>query len=76
MRKINYAAIQFCASMLEEVLPYNAVLARMGGDEFAVLLKDCDEHGAINVAKQIITTLSEQLKQQFFPLRECLKNTS
>ncbi|MCV6020489.1 GGDEF domain-containing protein, partial [Escherichia coli] len=28
------AAIQFCASMLEEVLPYNSVLARMGGDEF------------------------------------------
>ncbi|WP_404973357.1 EAL domain-containing protein [Vibrio campbellii] len=55
------AAIQFCASMLEEVLPYNAVLARMGGDEFAVLLKDCDEHGAINIAKQIITTLGEQI---------------
>jgi diguanylate cyclase (GGDEF)-like protein/PAS domain S-box-containing protein len=55
------AAIQFCASMLEEVLPHNAVLARMGGDEFAVLLKDCDEYGAISVAKHIISTLSEQL---------------
>ncbi|HAS6727529.1 EAL domain-containing protein [Vibrio parahaemolyticus] len=55
------AAIQFCASMLEEVLPYNSVLARMGGDEFAVLLKDCDEYGAINIAKVIISTLGEHL---------------
>ncbi|MFH0233782.1 EAL domain-containing protein [Vibrio diabolicus] len=55
------AAIQFCASMLEEVLPYNSILARMGGDEFAVLLKDCDEYGAINIAKLIISTLSEHL---------------
>jgi len=55
------AAIQFCASMLEEILPYNSILARMGGDEFAVLLKDCDEYGAINIAKLIISTLSEHL---------------
>ncbi|WP_282066895.1 ABC transporter substrate binding protein [Vibrio rotiferianus] len=54
------AAIQFCASMLEEVLPYSAILARMGGDEFAVLLKDCGEHGAIMIAKSIISTLSKQ----------------
>jgi len=54
------AAIQFCASMLEEVLPYNAILARMGGDEFAVLLKDCTERDAKNVANAIISTLSEQ----------------
>nr|WP_275658461.1 EAL domain-containing protein [Vibrio sp. Isolate25] len=53
-------AIQFCASMLEEVLPYNAILARMGGDEFAVLLKDCTERDAKNVANTIIMTLSEQ----------------
>ncbi|AIU68285.1 EAL domain-containing protein [Vibrio coralliilyticus] len=53
-------AIQFCASMLEEVLPYNAILARMGGDEFAVLLKDCTERDAKNVANTIVMTLSEQ----------------
>lgn len=34
------AAILFSAKLLEDVLPYNAVLARMGGDEFAVLMKD------------------------------------
>ncbi|GAK85399.1 diguanylate cyclase [Vibrio ponticus] len=53
------AAIQFCASMLQEVLPYNATLARMGGDEFAVLAKDCTERDAKNIAHSIIATLSE-----------------
>lgn len=53
-------AIQFCASMLEEVLPHNAILARLGGDEFAVLLKDSNEHTSIGVAKTIIATLSHQ----------------
>lgn len=53
-------AIQFCASMLEEVLPHNAILARLGGDEFAVLLKDSNEHTAIGMAKTIIATLSHQ----------------
>lgn len=53
------AAIQFCASMLEEVLPYNTILARMGGDEFAILLKDCTELDVKKVADTIITTLSE-----------------
>ncbi|MFM2588402.1 EAL domain-containing protein [Vibrio sp. TBV020] len=53
------AAIQFCASMLEEVLPYNTVLARMGGDEFAILLKDCTEVDAKKLASTIINTLSE-----------------
>ena len=54
------AAIQFCASMLEELLPYKSILARMGGDEFAVLLKDCTERDAKNVASLIIATLAEQ----------------
>ncbi|GAB2653488.1 EAL domain-containing protein [Vibrio panuliri] len=53
------AAIQFCASMLQEVLPYNATLARMGGDEFAVLVKDCTERDAKSIADSIIMTLSE-----------------
>lgn len=53
------AAIQFCASMLEEVLPYNTILARMGGDEFAILLKDCTELDAKRLASMIINTLSE-----------------
>lgn len=53
------AAIQFAASALEETLPYNSILARMGGDEFAVLLKDCTELDAVHVAKDIINNLNE-----------------
>nr|WP_187376551.1 bifunctional diguanylate cyclase/phosphodiesterase [Vibrio mimicus] len=52
-------AIQFCASMLEEVLPFKATLARMGGDEFSVLLRDCTERDAELVAQNIIHALSE-----------------
>ncbi len=53
------AAIMFSAKLLEEVLPYNAVLARMGGDEFAVLIKDCTERDTINVCRSIISMMSE-----------------
>ncbi|MGF1911271.1 EAL domain-containing protein [Vibrio kasasachensis] len=53
------AAIKFCASMLQDVLPYKATLARMGGDEFAVLVKDCTERDAKNVAQSIISTLGD-----------------
>ncbi len=53
-------AIKFCARTLEEVLPYNTVLARMGGDEFAILLKDCTELDAKKLAKMIIDNLGEQ----------------
>ncbi|MEZ8916343.1 EAL domain-containing protein [Vibrio lentus] len=53
------AAIMFSAKLLEDVLPYNAVLARMGGDEFAVLIKDCTERDAVNVCRSIISMMSE-----------------
>lgn len=53
------AAILFSAGLLENVLPYNAVLARMGGDEFAVLLKDCTERDAVNVCRSIIAMMGD-----------------
>ncbi|MEZ9471126.1 EAL domain-containing protein [Vibrio lentus] len=53
------AAIMFSAKLLEDVLPYNAVLARKGGDEFAVLIKDCTERDAVNVCRSIISMMSE-----------------
>ena len=53
------AAILFSANLIEDVLPYNAVLARMGGDEFAVLIKDCTERDAVNVCHSIISMMSE-----------------
>lgn len=54
------AAIRFCAGIIAEVLPYKAILARMGGDEFSVLLKDCTERDAKNVASSILATLADQ----------------
>lgn len=48
------AAIKFAAMIVESVLPYNAILSRMGGDEFSVLLRDCTESDAKNIAKSII----------------------
>lgn len=54
------AAIKFAAMVVETVLPYNSVLSRMGGDEFAVLLRDCTQADAIKISRQIITALSEQ----------------
>ncbi len=54
------AAIQFCASMLQEVLPSKAILARMGGDEFAILVKDCAEVNVKRVAESILMALAQQ----------------
>jgi diguanylate cyclase (GGDEF)-like protein/PAS domain S-box-containing protein len=52
------AAIKFAATLVEQELPYSATLARMGGDEFAVLLRDCNETGAQKIAAAIIQVLS------------------
>ncbi|WP_425445693.1 ABC transporter substrate binding protein [Vibrio albus] len=52
------AAIKFAAALVEQELPYSATLARMGGDEFAVLLRDCNEIGAQKIATAIIQVLS------------------
>ncbi len=35
------------------------MLARKGGDEFAVLIKDCTERDAVNVCRSIISMMSE-----------------
>ncbi|WP_375754065.1 EAL domain-containing protein [Vibrio sp. HN007] len=52
------SAIKFSATIIESLLPYKSVLARMGGDEFAVLLRDCTETDAKKIAKGIITSLA------------------
>ncbi|WED23251.1 EAL domain-containing protein [Vibrio sp. JC009] len=51
------SAIKFAATIIEQILPYKSVLARMGGDEFAVLLRDCTELDAKKIAKSIILSL-------------------
>ncbi len=53
------AAIKFAAMLVESVLPYNSILSRMGGDEFAILLKDCTENDAIKITKSIVNALGE-----------------
>ncbi|WP_413285874.1 EAL domain-containing protein [Vibrio sp. MA40-2] len=57
------AAIKFAAMVVESILPYNAILSRMGGDEFAVLSRDCTEIDACNIADAIITELSRNTFQ-------------
>lgn len=52
-------AIVYCAQLIQEVLPFNGVLSRMGGDEFGVLLRDCTEVSAIKVSQTIINTLND-----------------
>lgn len=47
-------AIKHTSYLLAGILPFNATLARMGGDEFAILLRDCNEVQALELAKQII----------------------
>ncbi|CCN81211.1 putative TWO COMPONENT HISTIDINE KINASE [Vibrio nigripulchritudo SFn27] len=51
-------AIAFCAKLIQQVLPNNAILSRMGGDEFALLLRDCKKSDAIEVAQSIIDQLN------------------
>jgi len=57
------AAIKFSAMVVEAILPYNSVLSRMGGDEFAVLLRDCTEIDAQDIAQSIISELSRNTFQ-------------
>lgn len=40
---------------LQQLLPANAAIARMGGDEFAVLLIDTDEAGAFEMGERIVS---------------------
>jgi diguanylate cyclase (GGDEF)-like protein/PAS domain S-box-containing protein len=53
------AAIVFCSDLLYQVLPKSATLARMGGDEFAILLKDCSAPDAKKIANLIIDSLGQ-----------------
>ncbi len=52
------AAIKFASVVVEQELPYSSTLARMGGDEFAVLLRDSNEIAAQKIAQAIIYALS------------------
>ncbi|GLQ73081.1 ABC transporter substrate binding protein [Vibrio penaeicida] len=52
-------AIAFCALLIQQILPNSAILSRMGGDEFAVLLRDCTKSEATDIAQSIIDQLNQ-----------------
>lgn len=53
------AAIVYSAQLLIQLLPENGVLARTGGDEFAILLRDCDEGEVDSFAQSILTKFNQ-----------------
>ncbi|WP_287023882.1 EAL domain-containing protein [Vibrio sp.] len=48
------AAIVYSAELLEQLIPDKATLARTGGDEFAILLRDCDEEEVKQFSQSIL----------------------
>ena len=54
------AAIVYGAELLTQLLPDNALLARTGGDEFAILLRDCDEDEIKQFAQLILNTFNQR----------------
>jgi diguanylate cyclase (GGDEF)-like protein len=46
------------ATALQERLRIGDTLARLGGDEFAVILPDCDEGTAMEIARDLISTVA------------------
>ncbi len=53
------AAIVYGAELLTQVIPDTAVLARTGGDEFAILLRDCDEDNITEFAQSILNAFNQ-----------------
>ncbi|OEF30106.1 hypothetical protein A1QC_03225 [Vibrio rumoiensis 1S-45] len=52
------AAIVYSGDILSKLMPPNSVLARIGGDEFAILLRDCDDAEIDTFAQMILKTLN------------------
>jgi diguanylate cyclase (GGDEF)-like protein len=54
------ALLRRVAQLLQECLPAKSTIARMGGDEFVVLLPGADEVSARRTADQLISGLSQE----------------
>ncbi|WP_237464034.1 bifunctional diguanylate cyclase/phosphodiesterase [Vibrio stylophorae] len=52
-------ALKQAASVMSQQAPPNALLARLSGDEFAIILRQCTAQDAINLGNKIIAALSE-----------------
>ena len=53
--------LQVIASVTQEVKRISDVSARIGGEEFAMLLPDTDREGAIKLAQRLRRTINEQI---------------
>ncbi len=53
------AAIVYSAELLEQLIPEKATLARTDGDEFAILLCDCDEDEVNQFAQSILNGFNQ-----------------
>jgi len=56
-------ALRLVARRLSESLPHDAVLARIGGDEFMVFLPGVDSHAAEGVLRRCLDRVKEPLEQ-------------
>lgn len=53
--------LQVIANVCEEVKRITDVCSRIGGEEFAILLPDTDQNGALKLAQRLRETISDQL---------------
>ncbi|MBU0638828.1 MAG: GGDEF domain-containing protein [Planctomycetes bacterium] len=51
-------ALQTLTAALQDRLPEGALIARMAGDEFVVLLADCTEQRATELVRQLVSTVA------------------
>ena len=59
---VGDAMLQITASRLRDTVPADAVVCRIGGDEFVCLLKDkIDHHELASIAKSLISAISAEL---------------
>jgi diguanylate cyclase (GGDEF)-like protein/PAS domain S-box-containing protein len=58
---IGDRVLQVIASVTLEVKRVSDIAARIGGEEFAMLLPDTDQQGAVKLAQRLRRTISEQI---------------
>lgn len=51
--------LKMIASTLQSIMPDNAILARLGGEEFVILLVDQDAQSALHLSQTICTTIAD-----------------